>query len=154
MLTGSDIIFDNKNRVIKSVNKAIIKDLENNNIYLENFEYSTENNFFKSTGKIKVIDSKENSYNFSQVYIDEKREIIGADIKAFLNQENFKIHKDNKPRVFANTVKIDNQSSEFTKSIFTLCDYRKKDKCPPWSLNASKMTHNKKKKLSITIVQS
>ncbi len=147
LLTGSDIIFDNKNRVIKSVNKAIIKDLENNNIFLENFEYSTENNFFKSTGKIKVIDSKENSYNFSQVYIDEKkREIIGADIKAFLNQENFKIHKDNKPRVFANTVKIDNQSSEFTKSIFTLCDYRKKDKCPPWSLNASKMTHNKKKK--------
>jgi len=146
-LVGTNIIFDNKNRFIKSNDKATIKDLENNNIYLENFEYSTENNFFKSTGKIKIVDSKNNSYNFSQIYIDEKRrEIIGADIKAFLNQENFKIHKDNKPRVFANTVKIDNQNNEFTKSIFTLCDYRKEDKCPPWSLNASKMTHNKKNK--------
>ena len=146
-LVGTNIIFDNKNRFIKSNDKATIKDLENNNIYLENFEYSTENNFFKSTGKIKIVDSKNNSYNFSQIYIDEKkREIIGADIKAFLNQQNFKIHKDNKPRVFANTVKIDNQNNEFTKSIFTLCDYRKEDKCPPWSLNASKMTHNKKNK--------
>ena len=147
LLTGENIVFDNQNKIIKSDNKSLIKDLENNNIYLENFEYSTENNFFKSTGKIKIEDSKNNSYNFSQIYIDEKkREIIGADIKAFLNQESFKIHTDNKPRVFANTVKIDNQSSEFTKSIFTLCDYRKKDKCPPWSLNASKMTHNKKNK--------
>ena len=153
-LTGTNIIFDNENKYIKSSDKAIIEDLENNNIYLENFEYSTENNFFKSTGKIKIVDSKNNSYNFSQIYIDEKRrEIIGADIKAFLNQENFKIHKDNKPRVFANTVKIDNQNNEFTKSIFTLCDYRKEDKCPPWSLNASKMTHNKKIKLSIMIMQ-
>ena len=146
-LTGANIIFDNKSKFIKSNDKAIIKDLENNNIYLENFEYSTENNFFKSTGKIKVVDSNDNSYNFSQIYIDEKkREIIGADIKAFLNQENFKINADNKPRVFANTVKIDKQNNEFTKSIFTLCDYRKKDKCPPWSLQASKMRHNKKKK--------
>ncbi len=146
-LSGANIVFDNKNKFIKSDEKAIIKDLENNNIYLENFEYSTENNFFKSTGKIKIVDSKSNSYNFSQVYIDEKkREIIGTDIKAFLNQESFKINSDNKPRVFANTVKIGNQESEFTKSIFTLCDYRKKDKCPPWSLQAGTMTHNKKNK--------
>ena len=83
-LTGTNIIFDNENKYIKSNEQATIQDLENNNIYLENFEYSTENNFFKSTGKIKIIDSKENSYNFSQLYIDEKkREIIGADIKAF-----------------------------------------------------------------------
>ena len=147
LLTGTEIEFDNKNKYIKSNEKATIKDLENNNIYLENFEYSTENNFFKSTGEIKIIDSKENSYNFSQLYIDEKkREIIGADIKAFLNEKDFKIDINNKPRVFANTVKIDSENSEFTKSIFTLCNYREKDKCPPWSLNASKMRHNKKNK--------
>ncbi len=146
-LTGENIIFDNKNRIIKSDNAATIKDLENNNIYLENFEYSTENNFFKSIGKIKFVDTNDNSYNFSQIYLDEKkREVIGTDIKAFLNQESFKVNSDNKPRVFANTVKIDDKSSEFTKSIFTLCNYRKNDKCPPWSLQAGKMTHNKKKK--------
>ena len=43
-------------------------------------------------------------------------------------------------------VKINSEGSEFTKSIFTLCDYRKNDKCPPWSLQAKDMRHDKKKK--------
>lgn len=146
-LTGKNITFDNKNNLIKSNDKAIIVDLEKNNIFLENFEYKTDENFFKSVGKVKVIDSKENIYNFSQVYIDEKKkEIVGTDIKAFLNKKSFKVNDNNKPRVFANAVKIEKEKSEFIKSVFTLCDYRGKDKCPPWSLQASKMTHNKKNK--------
>ena len=38
------------------------------------------------------------------------------------------------------------KNTEFTKSIFTLCDYRKNDKCPPWSIQASKMLHDSQKK--------
>ena len=56
----------------------------------------------------------------------KKRRNHWSRYKAFLNHEDFKIDSDNKPRVFANTVKIDNENSEFTKSIFTLCNYRKK----------------------------
>ena len=144
LIDGKNILFDNKNYLITSKYPAIITDLEKNNISLENFEYSTKDNFFKSTGNIKVIDSKNNTYNFSQIYIDEKkREIVGSDIKAFLNQESFKINEKNKPRIFANTVKIDDVQSQFTKSVFTLCDYRKEDKCPPWSIQAKKMRHDK-----------
>ena len=145
-LQGEDIIFDNKNNLIKSNKPTIIKDLENNEIFLEKFEYSTINKFFKSSGKIKVIDSRNNSYNFSQVFIDEKKEIVGTDIKAYLNQDDFKINEKNKPRVFANTIKIDNQKNQFTKSVFTMCDYRKGKKCPPWSLQANQMVHDKSKK--------
>ncbi len=146
-LQGKDIIFDNKNNLIKSNKPTIIKDLENNEIFLEKFEYSTINKFFKSSGKIKVIDSRNNSYNFSQVFIDEKKkEIVGTDIKAYLNQDDFKINEKNKPRVFANTIKIDNQKNQFTKSVFTMCDYRKGKKCPPWSLQANQMVHDKSKK--------
>ena len=146
-VVGENIMFDNKNNLIKSNFPAIIKDLEQNHIYLERFEYSTEKNFFRSTGNIKITDSKSNSYNFSQIYIDEnKKEIVGTDIKAYLNQESFKVNKDNKPRVFSNTIKLDNELSQFTKSNFTLCNYRKKDKCPPWSIQAANMTHDKKKK--------
>ena len=147
LISGENIIFDNENNFIKSNNPATVKDLENNNIYLDKFEYSTDNNFFKSTGNIKVIDSKNNSYNFSQIYIDEKKkEIIGTDIKAFLNEKDFKVRDDNKPRVFANTIKIDDKQTQFTKSIFTMCNYRENDKCPPWSLQASQMSHDKKSK--------
>ncbi len=146
-LSGEDIIFDNKNFIIKSNKSAKIQDLANNIIYLESFEYSTKNNFFKSSGKVKLIDSMNNSYNFSQIYIDEKkREIIGTDIKAFLNQESFKLNEKNKPRIFANTIEFKDDESRFSKSVFTLCDYRENDKCPPWTLQAKDMRHNKKNK--------
>ena len=111
-LEGNNVTFDNNNNIISSNEPATIVDLENNTIYLDKFEYSTSQNLFKSTGKIKVIDSKKNSYNFSQIFIDEKkREIIGTDIKAFLNQKSFKFDSRNKPRVFANAIKIENEKS-------------------------------------------
>ena len=44
----------------------------------------------------------------------------------------------NKPRVFANTLIIKDQKSKFDKSIFTLCDYRENDKCPPGHFNQIK----------------
>ncbi len=146
-LVGEDILFDNKNYLIKSSKPAQIQDLEKNNIFLENFEYSTVDNFFKSIGKVKLVDSKNNSYSFSQIYIDEKkREIFGTDIKTFINQDSFKINKKNKPRVFANTLMIKKDITHFGKSAFTLCNFRKNDKCPPWQLQAKKMKHDKKKK--------
>ena len=55
----------------------------------------------------------------------KKKRILGTDIKAFLNQDSFKANKKNKPRVFANTVKIDEQKSHFSKTVFTMCDYGK-----------------------------
>ena len=147
LISGNNIIFDNKNNFLKSNEPLIIEDLDKNSIYLESFEYSTNQNFFRSAGEIRVVDRKNNVFNFSQIYIDEKKkEIIGTDIKAFLNEDSFKIDKRNKPRVFANTVKIAGQKTNFSKSIFTLCSYRKKDKCPPWTLQANEMTHDKVKK--------
>ena len=147
ILTGTDIYFDNKNNFIKSDNPATIEDLEKNIIFLDKFIYSTNEDIFKSSGKIKVIDSNKNIYHFSQIYIDEKkREIVGTDSKAYLNQESFKIKEGNKPRIFSNTVKINKLEKNFTKSVFTLCDYRENDKCPPWTLQASQMTHDEKKK--------
>ena len=114
---------------------------------MDSFEFEINNNIFKSVGLVKIEDKLDNVYEFSQVYIDtKKKEILGTDIKAFLNDESFKINKKNKPRVFANAIKISKNKSMFGKSIFTICDYRKKDKCPPWTIQASKMLHDSKKK--------
>ncbi len=147
VIEGKDVIFDHNLNYIKSDDPATVQDLEKNRIYLDNFEYSTSNSFFKSVGNIKIIDSKNNKYNFTQIYIDEKKkEIVGTDSKSFLNEDDFKINKDNKPRVFSNTVNIYEDKTKFTKSIFTLCDYRENEKCPPWSLQAKEMLHDKKKK--------
>ena len=147
IIEGEDIFFDNGKGFILSEKNAVITDKEKNKIYLENFEYLTKSNIFKSIGYIKIEDIKNNSYEFSQLYIDtKKREVIGTDIKAFLNNEQFKINEKNKPRVFANAIEIKKNQNLFKKSIFTLCNYRKNDKCPPWTIQASKMLHDNKKK--------
>ena len=79
-------------------------------------------------------------------FLTKKKEILGTDIKSFINQKSFKIDPRNKPRVFANTMQLSKNKNLFSKSIFTLCDYRKNDKCPPWSIQASQMLHDNKKK--------
>ena len=146
-LIGKNIYFDNKKKIIWSNEKSILKDLSNNKITMNKFEYSTEKNFFKSVDEVKVIDQNKNEYIFSQIYIDEKkREIIGTDIKAFFNDDSLKSNPKNKPRYFANTIYIDNNQSTFEKGIFTVCDYRENDKCPPWSIQAGKINHNSSKK--------
>ena len=146
-LNGENINFDNKNKKINSNKNSILKDLSNNEIYLANFEYLQEENIFKSFGFVKIIDKLKNNYEFSQIYIDtKKKEILGTDIKAFLNHEDFKINDKNNPRVFANTMRASENSSSFDKSIFTLCEFKEGEKCPPWTLQAKKMTHDNKKK--------
>ncbi len=142
-----DIIINNKNKTISSNELTSISDPEGNYIELQNFDYQIKNNIFKSIGSVKISDKLENDYEFSQIYIDtKKKEILGTDIKAFLNEESIKANPNNKPRVFANSINLSNQKSIFNKSIFTICDYRENDKCPPWTIQASKMLHDNIKK--------
>ena len=146
ILEGEDIFADGDNKIIKSDKKSILKDNDNNTINFENFEYLSSENIFKSIEKVTIQDNLGNNYDFSQIYIDTKKEMIGTDIKAFMNHEDFKIDKQNDPRIFANTIKINDDKSEFNKSIFTLCKLKENEKCPPWTIQASKMLHNNKNK--------
>ena len=153
ILEGKDLSVNKKENLIFSENETYIVDQENNKIFLSNFKYNTIQNFFKSIGNIKVEDKNNNLYKFSQVYIDtKKKEIIGTDIKAYLNQDEFKIKEDNNPRVFANSMSLNKEKRSFEKNIFTLCGYRENDKCPPWSIQSTKMLHNNKKKQYIMIM--
>ena len=147
LLEGQDLLIDNKKKIIKSDKSSILEDQEGNKILIENFEYSVVTSIFKSIGKIIIEDIKKNSYEFTQVYIDtKKKEILGTDSKIFLNNESFKISSKNNPRVFSNTVNIKKDKSTFEKSIFTICQYRENDKCPPWTIQSKKMLHDSIKK--------
>ena len=48
-------------------------DQEGNKIFIENFEYLINDSLFKSLGFIEIQDTKNNIYQFSQVYIDTKK---------------------------------------------------------------------------------
>ena len=147
VLESKDLLLNKKKNIILSTSKTIILDNDGNEITLDNFRYNTELNFFKSVGDIKIHDKNNNTYKFSQIYIDtKKKEIVGADIKAYLNQKEFKINEKNNPRVFANSLNLQKENKIFEKSIFTLCGYRENDKCPPWSIQSTKMLHDNEKK--------
>ena len=146
-IQSSNITIDNMNSLLTTNSKTIISDPANNQIFLDNLEYNKKDNILKSLGKIKIIDKNKNSYNFSQIYIDEKKkEILGSDAKFYINQNDLKLNDENKPRIFSNTIHIKDDEAKFIKSNFTMCNYREKDKCPPWELKAREMTHDKIKK--------
>tara|TARA_B100001063_G_scaffold189646_1_gene180396 strand:- start:6683 stop:9082 length:2400 start_codon:yes stop_codon:yes gene_type:complete len=144
---SKDIIFDNIKQLVNSEKNTKITDQNNNTIFLNDFEYEIKKNIFKSLNEVKIEDNKSNTYKFSQVYIDTKnKEILGTDIKAYLNSSEFKINPSNRTRIFANTINLNKNKSSFGKSIFTMCNYRENDKCPPWTVQSSRMLHDRKKK--------
>ena len=49
-----------------------------------------------------------------------KKEILGTDIKAFVNDEKFKVNPKNKPRIFANSVNINEQKSVYNKVSYIM----------------------------------
>jgi len=143
----SDVVFNNKENIILSDSKTKIIDTDGNNITVEMFNYSILTNIFFSKGNIKIKDINKNNYNFSEIYIDEKKKkIVGSDVKAFLNQPDLLTNSDNDPRFFANTMSLSKNKNIFDKGIFTYCKFREEGKCPPWSLQSKKIEHDLAKK--------
>ena len=59
--------------------------------------------------------------------------------------KNFKTNDKNDPRVFANSINFKENKTIF-KKIFLHYVVTENDKCPPWSIQSSKMLHDNKKK--------
>ena len=138
----------------KAVSKdnTIIKDLDNNIIYLENFEFLDEN-IFKSVGLVKIEDKQNNTYEFSQVYIDTKKEILGTDIKAFINDERLKVSTLNK--LVYLLIQLKSIDDIYNKSIFTMCNYREKDNAHHGVYSHQKYFDNQKKQfIMITLCKN
>ena len=144
---GSDVTLDNKKKLIFSDKKTQIIDKDGNKILVEMFNYSILTNIFFSKGNIKIIDINNNNYNFSEIYIDEnKKKIVGSDVKVFLNQDGISANSENEPRFFANTMSLSKNTNTLEKGIFTYCKNRGDDKCPPWTLQSKKIRHDLAKK--------
>ena len=146
-VVSANVTFDNKKKRINSNYKTQIKDLDGNTIFVDMFSYSISTNIFFSKGNISVQDINNNKYNFSEIYIDEnKKKIIGSDVKALLNQSDIGFDKKNEPRFFANTMILTDNVNTLDKGVFTYCKNRKNNKCPPWVLQSKKINHDLAKK--------
>ena len=146
-ILGTDVIYNKKDNIIYSENETVVVDIHGNKIFVNMFNYLTEKKMFLSKGEIKIEDTRGNIYYFSEIYIDEKKKkIVGSDVKSFINERQLMANERNQPRFFANSGVITNEGVTLEKGVFTTCEYREKDKCPPWSIKAKQIKHDSAKK--------
>ena len=143
---SNKIIYNISERLVSSDQKTTFTDIDGNIIITNMFQYDMEKNLFSSVGKIKVTDINKNKYNFKEIYVDTKsKEMIASDVSVIMDQENFGVNKKSDPRFVSNSVSVSKNKTNFTKGVFTICKKRG-DKCPPWSLQAREIKHDKIKK--------
>ncbi len=54
--------------------------------------------------------------------------------------------EESDPRFVANDIIVSKNISKLSKAVFTSCKKREGKKCPPWSLKAKEISHDKIKK--------
>ena len=145
-LESESIFYDTEKKILSSNEKSTLLDGDGNYINTEMFQYDINNNLFSSVGKIKIVDENKNKYFFKELFIDTKsKEMIGSDVSVELDPTTFGLNENNDPRFVANDILVTSNKSILSKGVFTTCKKRGK-KCPPWTLKAKKIEHDKVKK--------
>ena len=132
---------------LSSKNKTKIED-DNSRIYfVENFDYSINEEILKGE-KILII-TNFNLPNSDKIFLENA--IINLKSEKFVAKNpEIELHKSiynnpkNDPRLKGVSTISENDITVINKGIFTSC--AKNDNCPPWSIQAEKIEHDKKKK--------
>ena len=144
---SSDLIYLRNNEKILSEKKSSIED-DNGNIYkLNQFSYNLAEELLKAENieiLAKVEGNKIDKYFFSKGFFNFKN-------KSYVAKETkINIHKDvfgnnsNDPRIYGSTSSSDQNKTVINNAIFTSCKLN--EDCPPWSIKAEKIIHDKIKK--------
>ena len=144
---SKNVKYSKINDTLESLERSSIKD-NNGNIYnLENFLYTINNKILK--GKNVNVFSKVDNENTDKYFFSEG--IFDFNKKSFASKETkIKVHKevfDNSeqdPRIYGVSSRGDENKTIINKGIFTSCKIN--EDCPPWSIEAEKITHDKIKK--------
>jgi len=145
-LNSKNVSYDTLKKILNSNENSIFVDTDGNKIETSTFQYDIINHLFSSIGKIKVHDINKNKYFFKEIYIDtKKKEMVGSDISIVLDQQNFGVSEKSDPRFVANDVFVSKDHTKLSKGVFTVCQKRE-EKCPPWSVKAKKIVHDRVKK--------
>ena len=74
----------------------------------------------------------------------ENNEFYGKDIKINFSNKSFG-NSLNEPRLYGNILEFKDNNTIVSKGNFTTC--QKRDGCPPWSIKAKKIVHDREKKI-------
>ncbi len=147
-ITTSDIIYLEDLEVLSSNFKTIITDDKSNLYNLDKFKYSITREELKGENIVVISNfnlPKSDKYFFSNAMINLKTsKMLGKDTRVEMHKSIFG-NKKNDPRLIGVSSQVNENITTINKGVFTSC--AKKDSCPPWSISADKITHDKEKKI-------
>ena len=165
---SSDVEFLRDKSEFSSLNNSSILDKKINFYEMKNFKYLIKDKLLKAqdlkitTNYLKeksdifffenaFINLLNNNFIAKKTHIQLHKDIFDKEREKFINLENEKLnilfddyYEENNPRLYGASSNGDENKTIIHKGVFTSC--KKKDGCPPWSLNSEKITHDKIKK--------
>ena len=138
-----NLIYLRNSSEIKSKYKTIVIDNYQNNFETDDFLFNISNKILK--GQNVTIKDKDGNISYFKSFFSDvgNNEFYGQDIKMEFSNKSFG-NSLNEPRLYGNILESKNNSTTVSKGIFTTC--KKRDGCPPWTLKANKIIHDKRKK--------
>jgi len=149
-IESSDVLLDRNAKFISSDNFSEILDDNLQKYTMKQFVYFFENEFLKAKNleiisKSDVPKSESDNYKFADGFFDLKNQSFTAGFTEIFLKKNTFNDEDNDPRLYGISSNSKNQITQVEKGVFTSCKI-KNGKCPPWSIQAKKITHDKNKK--------
>ena len=148
-INSEDVSLDKIKNIITTNKKTLIYDDEFNLYETERLNYSINDNIFKGTDiKIskninKEINKREFYFFKDGIFDIEKKDFLASESKIFVKKDIFSEDK-NDPRIYGSSSKKKGDITKIKKGVFTSCQIR--DGCPPWTIKATEITHDNKKK--------
>ncbi len=145
---SNNVFYNKQNAELSSKKKTQVLDDKYNLYELDKFNYSKKEFLLKGENvKIKTnfnsnINSDEYFFESGFFYLDN-RNFNAGNTKISLQKSIFG-NIENDPRLFGVTSFKEGEITQVNKGIFTSC--KKREGCPPWSIQAQKIIHDKKKK--------
>ena len=146
-IKSKDIFYSANDELVGSNYKTKITD-DNSNFYkLDKFNYKIDEEILKGENIVIITNynmPKSDKFYLSSAIINLKKEkIIAKDTEVKIHKNIFN-NNENDPRLKGVSSYSDRNNTIVNKGIFTSC--KKTDNCPPWSIQAEKITHDKNKK--------
>ena len=117
------------------------KFLKGNDIEVEtNYEKDKSDKFYFKNAFINFSD---NSYKSQDTKLEIHNSVFDKEREINKNEKNIFLGKNN-PRIYGKSSNGNEDIVILNKAIFTSC--KKNDNCPPWSIKANKITHDRIKK--------
>ncbi len=147
IFNSEDVTYLRNTEKLFSQKKSTVEDDNGNNYKLDNFFYNIDKELLKGKGVevlAKVDENKTDKYFFSEGFFNFK------DKSHLAKETKIKTHKDvfgdenQDPRIYGSSSFSDQNKTVVNNGLFTSCKIN--DNCPPWSIKAEKITHDKIKK--------